>query len=92
MMHRIFRVAVSRSQDVPDFGPPIPPDSVFKSNKAFRDFLLSKGRQTPSCFCIVNPKHVICLSFKFRADSFLFPACRAAPALGCRMAFFFFFF
>eukprot|EP00794_Sanderia_malayensis_P017264 gene17264-18988_t len=40
--HTTYKVAVSRSQDVPQFGPPIPPNSSFKSSKAFRDFLLSK--------------------------------------------------
>jgi len=37
-----YRVAVSCSQDVPNFGPPIPPNSTFKHGKAFRDFLLCK--------------------------------------------------
>ncbi|XP_065051814.1 uncharacterized protein LOC135681326 isoform X2 [Rhopilema esculentum] len=53
-----YRVAVSRSQDVPEFGPPIPPDSTFRKNKAFRDFLLSK---------IINAENAAHKSEKFTA-------------------------
>lgn len=35
-------VAVTRSQDVPSFGPPIPKGITFPKSSVFRDFLLSK--------------------------------------------------
>lgn len=39
----IFRVAVSRSKDVPPFGPNIPVGAKFGKQRAFADFLLTKG-------------------------------------------------
>ena len=38
-----FRVAISRSKDVPPFGPNIPAGAKFGKQKAFADFLLTKG-------------------------------------------------
>lgn len=37
-----YSVAVTRSQDVPSFGPPIPKGITFPKSSVFRDFLLSK--------------------------------------------------
>ena len=39
-----LRVAVSRSKDVPPFGPNIPAGAKFGKQKAFADFLLTKGK------------------------------------------------
>lgn len=50
-----YQVAVSRSRDVPYFGPPIPPDK-FSKNAAFREFLLSK---------LCNAEHAAHKSDKF---------------------------
>ncbi len=36
------RVSVSRSQDIPFFGPPIPEDAAFDKNEIFREFMLTK--------------------------------------------------
>ena len=41
----IYRVAVSRSKDVPPFGPNIPAGAKFGKQKAFADFLLTKGKK-----------------------------------------------
>lgn len=38
----LFSVAVSRSKDVPLFGPPIPKAVTFPKSSVFRDFLLAK--------------------------------------------------
>ncbi len=40
------RVAVSRSTDIPFFGPPIPEGAIFDKNDTFTDFLLTKGVYT----------------------------------------------
>ncbi|XP_073405424.1 signal-induced proliferation-associated 1-like protein 3 isoform X3 [Dendrobates tinctorius] len=37
-----YRVAVTRSKDVPPFGPPIPSGVTFRKSDVFRDFLLAK--------------------------------------------------
>ncbi|KAM9325155.1 signal-induced proliferation-associated 1-like protein 3 [Gastrophryne carolinensis] len=37
-----YRVAVTRSKDVPPFGPPIPSCVTFRKSDVFRDFLLAK--------------------------------------------------
>jgi hypothetical protein len=37
-----YRVAVTRSQDVPYFGPPIPEGGLFDKNEHFREFFLTK--------------------------------------------------
>ncbi|MBN3277709.1 SI1L3 protein, partial [Polyodon spathula] len=37
-----YSVAVTRSKDVPPFGPPIPCGVMFRSSEVFRDFLLAK--------------------------------------------------
>ncbi|XP_064820054.1 signal-induced proliferation-associated 1-like protein 1, partial [Oncorhynchus masou masou] len=37
-----YSVAVTRSRDVPSFGPPIPEDVSFPKSSVFRDFLLAK--------------------------------------------------
>ncbi|XP_009078420.1 PREDICTED: signal-induced proliferation-associated 1-like protein 3, partial [Acanthisitta chloris] len=38
-----YSVAVTRSKDVPPFGPPIPPGVTFRKSELFRDFLLAKA-------------------------------------------------
>ena len=40
--HYSLRVSVTRSYDVPFFGPPIPKEGVFDKNDEFRNFLLAK--------------------------------------------------
>ena len=45
-----FRVAVSRSKDVPPFGPNIPAGAKFGKQKAFADFLLTKGEECSSFY------------------------------------------
>ena len=42
----LWRVAVTRTQDIPYFGPSIPEGAVFDKDDQFRDFLLAK------CTCI----------------------------------------
>ncbi|KAG7213273.1 hypothetical protein KM043_002573 [Ampulex compressa] len=37
-----YSVAVSRSKEVPIFGPPVPPGATFSKGKAFADFILAK--------------------------------------------------
>ena len=44
------RVAVSRSKDVPPFGPNIPAGAKFGKQKAFADFLLTKGEECSSFY------------------------------------------
>lgn len=39
----MFSVAVTRSKEVPVFGPPIPDGATFPKSKTFSDFLLAKG-------------------------------------------------
>lgn len=51
-------VAVSRSQDVPSFGPPIPKGVTFPKSTVFRDFLLSK---------VINAENAAHKSDKFGA-------------------------
>lgn len=53
-----FSVAVSRSKDVPAFGPPIPENARFVRSKEFRDFLLTK---------IINSENSVHRSEKFVA-------------------------
>ncbi|XP_055644426.1 signal-induced proliferation-associated 1-like protein 2 isoform X2 [Toxorhynchites rutilus septentrionalis] len=40
--HTQYRVAVSRSKEVPVFGPPVRPSALYAKGKHFADFLLSK--------------------------------------------------
>ncbi|XP_055597849.1 signal-induced proliferation-associated 1-like protein 2 isoform X2 [Uranotaenia lowii] len=40
--HTQYRIAVSRSKEVPVFGPPVRPGSIYAKGKHFADFLLSK--------------------------------------------------
>ncbi len=42
----LFRISVTRSNDIPFFGPPIPEGAVFDKNENFRDFLLTKCKLT----------------------------------------------
>ncbi|TRY92566.1 hypothetical protein DNTS_029568 [Danionella cerebrum] len=51
-------VAVSRSKDVPPFGPPIPKGVTFPKSAVFRDFLLAK---------VINGENAAHKSEKFRA-------------------------
>ena len=37
-----FRVAITRSHDIPYFGPEIPDNAVFDKNQNFREFILTK--------------------------------------------------
>ncbi|KAL2076585.1 hypothetical protein ACEWY4_027818 [Coilia grayii] len=53
-----YSVAVSRSKDVPAFGPPIPKGVIFPKSAVFRDFLLTKA---------VNAENAAHKSEKFRA-------------------------
>lgn len=54
----ISSVAVSRSKDVPPFGPPIPKAVTFPKSAVFRDFLLAK---------VINGENAAHKSEKFRA-------------------------
>lgn len=51
-------VAVTRSRDVPAFGPPIPKSFTFPKSTVFRDFLLAK---------VINAENAAHKSEKFRA-------------------------
>ncbi|XP_076017707.1 signal-induced proliferation-associated 1-like protein 1 [Genypterus blacodes] len=53
-----YSVAVTRSQDVPSFGPPIPKGVTFPKSTVFRDFLLAK---------VVNAENAAHKSEKFGA-------------------------
>ncbi|KAM4603434.1 signal-induced proliferation-associated 1-like protein 2 isoform 2-T2 [Polymixia lowei] len=53
-----YSVAVTRSKDVPPFGPPIPSGLMFPNSPAFRDFLLAK---------MINAENAVHKSDKFRA-------------------------
>jgi len=53
-----YSVAISRSKDVPVFGPPIPENGIFTKSKQFTDFLLSK---------IINAENAAHRSEKFRS-------------------------
>ncbi|CAJ1073753.1 signal-induced proliferation-associated 1-like protein 1 isoform X1 [Xyrichtys novacula] len=53
-----YSVAVTRSQDVPSFGPPIPKGITFPKSTVFRDFLLSK---------VINAENAAHKSDKFGA-------------------------
>uniref|UniRef100_A0A8C7Q959 Signal induced proliferation associated 1 like 1 n=1 Tax=Oncorhynchus mykiss TaxID=8022 RepID=A0A8C7Q959_ONCMY len=53
-----YRVAVTRSRDVPSFGPPIPKGVTFPKSSVFRDFLLAK---------VINAENAAHKSEKFGA-------------------------
>ncbi|XP_043991486.1 signal-induced proliferation-associated 1-like protein 2 isoform X4 [Gambusia affinis] len=53
-----YSVALSRSKDVPPFGPPIPKSVTFPKSAVFRDFLLAK---------VINGENAAHKSEKFRA-------------------------
>ncbi|XP_030053993.1 signal-induced proliferation-associated 1-like protein 2 [Microcaecilia unicolor] len=53
-----YSVGVSRSKDVPEFGPPIPKGVTFPKSAVFRDFLLAK---------VINAENAAHKSEKFRA-------------------------
>ena len=53
-----YAVAISRSKDVPVFGPPIPENGIFAKSKQFTYFLLSK---------IINAENAAHRSEKFRS-------------------------
>ncbi|XP_026634268.1 signal-induced proliferation-associated 1-like protein 2 isoform X2 [Microtus ochrogaster] len=53
-----YSVGVSRSKDVPSFGPPIPKGVTFPKSAVFRDFLLAK---------VINAENAAHKSEKFRA-------------------------
>uniref|UniRef100_A0A8C4Q2W3 Signal-induced proliferation-associated 1 like 1 n=1 Tax=Eptatretus burgeri TaxID=7764 RepID=A0A8C4Q2W3_EPTBU len=53
-----YSVAVTRSKDVPPFGPPIPKAVTFPKSAVFRDFLLAK---------VINGENAAHKSEKFRA-------------------------
>jgi signal-induced proliferation-associated 1 like protein 1 len=54
--HTQYQVAVSRSKEVPIFGPPIPSGATFPKSQSFVDFLLAK---------IINAEHAAHRSQKF---------------------------
>lgn len=54
----LYSVAVTRSQDVPSFGPPIPKGVTFPKSTVFRDFLLAK---------VINAENAAHKSDKFGA-------------------------
>ncbi|XP_046903833.1 signal-induced proliferation-associated 1-like protein 1 [Hypomesus transpacificus] len=56
--HTGYSVAVTRSQDVPSFGPPLPRGVTFPKSTVFRDFLLAK---------VVNAENAAHKSQKFGA-------------------------
>ncbi|XP_036992642.2 signal-induced proliferation-associated 1-like protein 2 isoform X2 [Artibeus jamaicensis] len=56
--HVCYSVGVSRSKDVPPFGPPIPKGVTFPKSAVFRDFLLAK---------VINAENAAHKSEKFRA-------------------------
>lgn len=58
LLSLLCSVAVTRSRDVPAFGPPIPEDVPFPRSGAFRDFLLAK---------LINGENAAHKSDKFRA-------------------------
>eukprot|EP00069_Balaena_mysticetus_P021095 bmy_13315T0 len=58
MMNAAEGVGVSRSKDVPPFGPPIPKAVTFPKSAVFRDFLLAK---------VINAENAAHKSEKFRA-------------------------
>lgn len=45
-----YQVSVSKAKCVPDFGPPIPADAIFKRDSVMRDFILTK---------IINGRNVV---------------------------------
>ncbi|XP_061610308.1 signal-induced proliferation-associated 1-like protein 1 isoform X1 [Phyllopteryx taeniolatus] len=53
-----YSVAVTRSKDMPSFGPPIPEGVTFPKSSVFRDFLLAK---------VINAENAAHKSHKFRA-------------------------
>lgn len=53
-----YTVAVSRSKDVPNFGPPLPPDAIFAKSQAFKEFILAKA---------INAENAVHKSDKFVA-------------------------
>jgi len=53
-----YSVSVSRSKEVPIFGPPIPEGGIFSKNKAFAEFLLAK---------VINGENAAHKSDKFRS-------------------------
>uniref|UniRef100_A0A667Z0N7 Signal-induced proliferation-associated 1 like 1 n=1 Tax=Myripristis murdjan TaxID=586833 RepID=A0A667Z0N7_9TELE len=53
-----YSVAVTRSKDMPSFGPPIPEGMTFPKSSVFRDFLLAK---------VINAENAAHKSHKFRA-------------------------
>uniref|UniRef100_A0A8C7XHV2 Signal-induced proliferation-associated 1 like 1 n=1 Tax=Oryzias sinensis TaxID=183150 RepID=A0A8C7XHV2_9TELE len=53
-----YSVAVTRSKDMPSFGPPIPEDVTFPKSSVFREFLLTK---------VINAENAAHKSHKFRA-------------------------
>uniref|UniRef100_A0A672FVX9 Signal-induced proliferation-associated 1 like 1 n=1 Tax=Salarias fasciatus TaxID=181472 RepID=A0A672FVX9_SALFA len=56
--HSSYSVAVTRSKDVPSFGPPIPEGVTFPKSSVFRDFLLAK---------VINAENAAHKSHKFQA-------------------------
>nr|CAB3266077.1 signal-induced proliferation-associated 1-like protein 1 [Phallusia mammillata] len=53
-----YRIAVTRSRNIPRFGPPIPECSMFPNSTAFREFLLTK---------IINGENMAHTAGKFKA-------------------------
>ncbi|XP_041468713.1 signal-induced proliferation-associated 1-like protein 1 isoform X4 [Lytechinus variegatus] len=57
-----YSIAVSRSKEVPSFGPPLPANATFQKSKVFADFLLAK---------IINAENAV-----HKADKFIAMATR----------------
>ena len=55
-----YQVGVSRSKEVPAFGPPLPEDSIFPKSQEFTDFLLTK---------IINGENAVHKSQRFTSMS-----------------------
>ncbi|XP_072030878.1 uncharacterized protein [Amphiura filiformis] len=53
-----YSIAVSRSKEVPAFGPPLPPNAMFNRSPAFAEFLLAK---------LINAENAVHKSDKFTA-------------------------
>ena len=47
-----FSIAVSRSCDVPTFGPPLPPNTQYPKSAAFVNLLLTKSEFRDTCACV----------------------------------------
>ena len=56
----VFSVAVTRSRNIPRFGPPIPENAMFSCSSTFREFLLTK---------VINGENTAHMAGKFKVSS-----------------------